>query len=126
MKVCTGLLGRASRLDGETPLPALDLRAMEVCPTAVILAPAEHVWRLLTTPHELAQWSGTKLVEGPARAVSAGDRLVFRAGMWHISFEVLEMQARRQLTLDIALPFGVKNREQIQITATDANSCRTT
>jgi hypothetical protein len=60
---------------------------MEVCPTDVILAPAERVWRLLTNPHELAQGSGTKLVEGPARAVSAGDRLVSRAGMLHIIFE---------------------------------------
>jgi hypothetical protein len=36
------------------------------------------------------------------------------------------VQAPRQLTVDIALPFGVKNREQIQITPIDANSCRTT
>jgi uncharacterized protein YndB with AHSA1/START domain len=99
---------------------------MEVCPTDVILAPAERVWRLLTTPHELAQWSGTTLVEGSARAVRAGDRLVFRAGPLHIVFDVLDMQAPRQLTLDIALPFGVKNREQIQITPIDANSCHTT
>jgi uncharacterized protein YndB with AHSA1/START domain len=99
---------------------------MEVCPTDVILAPAEGVWRLLTNPHELAQWTGTKLVEGPARAVRAGDRLVFRAGPLHIIFDVLEMQAPRQLTLHIALPFGVTNREQIQITPIDANSCHTT
>jgi uncharacterized protein YndB with AHSA1/START domain len=99
---------------------------MEVCPTDVILAPAERVWRLVTVPHELAQWSGTKLVEGPERAVSAGDRLVFRVGMLQIIFDVLDVEAPRQLTLDIALPFGVKNREQIQITRIDANSCRTT
>jgi uncharacterized protein YndB with AHSA1/START domain len=99
---------------------------MNVCPTDVILAPGERVWRLLTNPQELAQWSGTTLVEGPARAVSAGDRLVFRVGMLHITFDVLDMQTPRQLTLDIALPFGVKNREQIQITPIDANSCRTT
>jgi uncharacterized protein YndB with AHSA1/START domain len=99
---------------------------MEVCPTDVILAPAERVWRLLTDPHELAQWSGTKLVEGPARAVSAGDRLVFRKNMLHVTFDVLDTQAPQQLTLDIALPFGIKNREQIQITPIDANSCRAT
>jgi len=99
---------------------------MEVCPTDVILAPAERVWTLLTNPDELAQWSGTKLVEGPARAVKPGDRLVFQAGLLHIIFDVSDMQAPRQLTLDIALPFGVKNREQIQITPIDANSCRTT
>jgi uncharacterized protein YndB with AHSA1/START domain len=99
---------------------------MEVCPTDIIIAPAERVWRLLTNPHELAQWSGTTLVNGPARALSAGDRLVFRVGLLHITFDVLAMQAPRQLTFDIALPFGVKNREQIQIAPIDANSCRTT
>ncbi len=46
--------------------------------------------------------------------------------MFHIAFDVLDTQPPRQLTLDIALPFGVKNREQIQITPIDANSCRTT
>jgi uncharacterized protein YndB with AHSA1/START domain len=99
---------------------------MEVCPTDVILAPAERVWHLVTNPQELAQWTGTKLVEGPARAVSAGDRLVFRAGMLHITFDVLGTPGSRELTLDIALPFGVRNREQIQITPIDSNSCRTT
>ncbi len=99
---------------------------MDVCPTDIILAPAERIWRLLTDPRELARWSGTKLVEAPARAMSAGDRLVFRAGLLHITFDVVDMQVPRQLTLDIALPLGVKNREQIQITPIDANSCRTT
>ncbi|HMD30973.1 MAG TPA: SRPBCC family protein [Candidatus Acidoferrales bacterium] len=99
---------------------------METCPTDVILAPAHHIWRLLADPRELGRWSGTKLVEGPARTVSAGDRLVFRAAMFHITFHVLDMQAPRQFTLDIALPFGLKNFEQIQITPIDANSCRVT
>jgi uncharacterized protein YndB with AHSA1/START domain len=99
---------------------------MEVCPTDVIGAPAERVWRLVTNPQELARWTGTKLVEGPARAVGAGDRLVFRAGMFHITFDVLDMQAPQRLTFDIALPFGVTNREQIQITRIDAHSCHTT
>ena len=46
--------------------------------------------------------------------------------MLHIPFDVIDMQAPQQLTLDIALPFGVKNLEQIQVTPIDANSCRTT
>jgi uncharacterized protein YndB with AHSA1/START domain len=29
---------------------------MDVCPTDIILAPAEHVWRLVTDPQELARW----------------------------------------------------------------------
>ena len=46
--------------------------------------------------------------------------------MFPITFDVVDLEAPRQLTLDIALPFGVNNREQIQITLIDASSCRTT
>jgi uncharacterized protein YndB with AHSA1/START domain len=99
---------------------------MDVCPTAIILAPADRIWRLVTDPRELAHWSGARLVEAPTRAIRAGDRLVFRTGVFAITFDVVDLEAPRQLTLDIALPFGVKNREQIQITLIDASSCRTT
>ena len=99
---------------------------MDVCPTAIIFAPAERIWRLLTEPPELAQWLGIKLVEAPARALSVGDHVVFRAGLFHVTFDMIDVRVQRQLILDIALPLGVKNREQIQITPIDANSCRTT
>ena len=99
---------------------------MDVCPTEIIFAPAERIWCLVMDPRALARWSGMRLVEAPARAISSGDRLVFRAGVFTITVDVVDIQAPRQLTLDIALPFGVKNREQIQITPIDASSCRTT
>jgi len=99
---------------------------MDVCPTDVILAPAERVWRLITDPQALARWMGTTLVEAPGHALSAGDHLVFRVGVFRITFDVVDITPPRQLTLDIALPFGLKNAEQIQIAPIDANSCRTT
>ena len=99
---------------------------MEVCPTDVILAPAERIWHLLTDARELAQWTGTMLVEGPARPLSAGDHLVLRAGVLRITFDVLDMRPPRELTLDVGLPFGITNHEQIQITPIDAQSSRVT
>lgn len=92
----------------------------------MIFAPAERIWRLLTNPPELAHWSGTRLVEGPERSLIVGDRLVLRTGIMHIVFDVRDLQPPGQLTLDIALPFGVSNREQIQITRIDGTSCRVT
>ncbi len=99
---------------------------MEVCPTDVLHAPAERIWHLLTDPRKLAQWTGTKLVDGPACPMSAGDHLVLRAGVLRITCDVLDMRPPRELTLDVVLPFGVTNHEQIQITPIDAHSSRVT
>ena len=99
---------------------------MEVCPTDVILAPAERIWDLLTDPRKLAQWTGTNLVEGPACPMIAGDHLVLRAGVLRITFDVLDMHPPRELTFDVGLPFGVTNHEEIQITAINAHSSRVT
>src|SRR5712691_4127676 len=66
---------------------------MDVCPTDIILAPAERIWRLVTDPRELAHWSGTRLVEAPTRAIRAGDQLVFRAGVFPITFDVVDLEA---------------------------------
>src|SRR6185295_6846288 len=99
---------------------------MDVCSTDVLFAPAERIWHLLTDPRKLAQWTGTTLVEGAARPMRAGDRLVFRAGVLRITFDVLDMRPPRELTLDVGLPFGVTNHEQIQITPIDAHSSRVT
>ena len=99
---------------------------MEVSATDVLLAPAERIWHLFTDPRKLAQWTGTKLVEGPACPMSVGDHLVARAGGLHISLDVLDMRPPRQLMLHTTLPFGLTNREQIQITPIDAHSSRVT
>jgi uncharacterized protein YndB with AHSA1/START domain len=99
---------------------------MEVCPTDVVLAPAERIWDLLTDPRKLAQWTGMKLVEGPAGPMSAGDRVVLGAGPLRITFDVLDTRPPRQLTLDARFPFGITNHEQIQIAPIDALSSRVT
>jgi uncharacterized protein YndB with AHSA1/START domain len=99
---------------------------MEVCPTDVVRAPAERVWHLLTDSRALAQWTGTTWVEGQARLVHVGDRLVLRSGPLRITFDVLDLRRPSQLVLDVRLPFGVTNHEQIQITAIDAHVSRVT
>jgi uncharacterized protein YndB with AHSA1/START domain len=99
---------------------------MEVCPTDVVLAPAERIWHLLTDARKLAQWTGLKLVEGPARAMSAGDHLALGFGVLRITFDVLDMRPPRELVLDVRFPFGITNHERIEITPIDAHSSRVT
>jgi uncharacterized protein YndB with AHSA1/START domain len=99
---------------------------MEVCATDVVLASAEHIWHLLTDPRKLAQWTGLKLVEGPACPMSAGDHLALGAFGLRIAFDVLDMRPPREIMLDVELPFGITNHEQIQITPIDAHSSRVT
>jgi len=99
---------------------------MEVCPTEVIQAPAERIWRLLLDPRELAQWSGTKLVQGPPRPARAGDVLLFRVGAFQIRFEVLDAEPPHSARLCVRLPFGVVNHEHVQITPLGSGTCRVT
>ncbi len=99
---------------------------MVVCPTAVIDAPAERIWHLLTDSGELARWTRTKLIDGPRCITTAGDRLVLRAGMFPIVFDVGRLEPPQQFNVDIELPFGIRNSERIAVTPIDASSCRVT
>jgi len=102
---------------------------LEVCPTDVIHAPAERIWRLVTTPTELARWTDTTLIEAPDGALGAGERLVLGAGPGHVMrviFRVVDAVAPRRLALHIRLPLGVTNDEVIEIAAIGAAASRVT
>ena len=99
---------------------------MDVCPTDIVLAPAERIWNLLTDPRTLAQWTETTLVEGPAGRLGAGDQFVLRAGIFRITLKVVDLRPLSRLVLDVRLPFAVTNHEDIQITPVDADSNRVT
>lgn len=99
---------------------------INACPTDVISASPERVWELLVRPDLFAQWAECVLEEGPRRPVTTGERFVFRKGPFHIRYEVLGVDAPRELALNIHLPFGVLNREVVRITPVGAERCRVT
>lgn len=99
---------------------------INACPTDVVRTPAERVWELLVRPDLFAQWAKCALSEGPRRPVTAGERFVFRKGPFHIRYEVVGVDAPRELALDIHLPFGVLNREVVRITPLGPERCRVT
>jgi uncharacterized protein YndB with AHSA1/START domain len=102
---------------------------LHVCPTDVVHAPAERIWRLVTTPGELARWSDTKVIEAPDRELCAGDRLVLGAGIGHrlkVFLCVQDAVRPRHVAIDVRLPLGVRNHEVIEMTALGPDACRVT
>ena len=103
--------------------------ALQTCPTAMIQAPAERVWHLLTTPSELRRWSGAKIVRGPDRPLVTGDQIVFRAGLGRlleVRFQVTDLERLRRLALEVHLPLGIVNHEVVVITPQSNAACRVT
>jgi uncharacterized protein YndB with AHSA1/START domain len=99
------------------------------CPTDVVHVPADRIWDFLTTPRELAAWSGTMLVEAPEHELRAGDRLVLGAGTGgrlRVIFHVREAVRPQLLSLDIRLPLGVTNDETVRISPIGSTECRVT
>ena len=92
----------------------------------VIHAAAQHVWQLLVDPRQLAQLSGAKLDEGPERQVRTGDRFILTKRGMRLGFQVLDANPPEHLTLDVYLPFGVVNHEQVQLTVLSNTACRVT
>jgi hypothetical protein len=100
--------------------------SITTCPTEVVAAAPERIWDLLTRADKLAEWSGAKLLDGPARPLEPGDRVVLGGFGMTLTVDVLGMEPLRQLTADVALPFGVVNHEVIQLSPIDAGRSRVT
>jgi uncharacterized protein YndB with AHSA1/START domain len=88
-----------------------------VCPSAVIDAPVERVWELLTHPEGFDLWTDASLVTAePGGPAAPGQelRLVTRAlgRTFAVRISVREVDPeRRRLHLMVTLPFGIVNDE---------------
>lgn len=100
---------------------------MNVCPTDIVEANAETVWRCVTEPELLGRWPDGHLVQAPPRAIGAGDRVVFRTGPgFTVVFEIGAVEPMRQVAIDVRLPFGIVNHEVVHLSPVGERRCRVT
>ena len=87
---------------------------VSVCPVALVDAPPERVWDLLTAGYDIWVDARVEEVSPPGRAAPGQQiRLSTRAGFrrYPVLIEVLEVdEQRRRLRLFVRLPFGVEDR----------------
>jgi uncharacterized protein YndB with AHSA1/START domain len=97
---------------------------LSVCPAAVVDAPVDKVWELLTRPEGFDLWADAKVVAAePEEPARPGQRLhlVARALGWGfaVTIAVREVDVEgRRLRFLVDLPFGVVNDEVVTMAAT--------
>jgi uncharacterized protein YndB with AHSA1/START domain len=102
---------------------------LSVCPSAVVDAPIDRVWDLVTDPEGFDLWTDAKLVVAePSGPAAAGQELhlVTRALGWTFAVRISVREVdeeRRRLHFLVALPFGIVNDEVM--TFGDAGDGRT-
>jgi uncharacterized protein YndB with AHSA1/START domain len=89
---------------------------VSVCPAAVVQAPVERVWDLLTRPAGFDLWVDTELESAePDGRARAGQRMRFRAPVaagltLRLTIDVVDVDAElRRLRFLATLPFGIEN-----------------
>jgi uncharacterized protein YndB with AHSA1/START domain len=108
----------------------MGVMGVTVCPTTVVEAPAESVWRLLTLPENYERWSGARAVAQPSGPVAEGQRIQLerrRMGRrWTVHFEVGRVDPPRSLELNVRLPLGVVNHEHVVLSPAGEGRTRVT
>jgi len=95
---------------------------VNVCPAAVTSAPADRVWRVLTTPERFSEWNDATFVSAePPGPVKPGQTLHFTTPAlgrkWPVTMEVRDVDPQsRWIDLVVHLPLGVDNYEHITLT----------
>jgi hypothetical protein len=100
------------------------------CPTAVVEAPVQIVWELLTHPGGWGAFFDVRIVSvTPAGPAMVGQIVRAESGpkflKFGLTFQYLKIDASpRRLLLKVELPFGITVREDLQCVSLDADRCR--
>ncbi|MEO7003360.1 MAG: SRPBCC family protein [Ktedonobacterales bacterium] len=101
-----------------------------ICPTAVVAAPVESVWELLSKPTRYDEWwdAHTERIVPEGKA-APGQILYAKTSAlgwaWDVTLKVRMVDPEKhQVQIDAALPLGTVNHATITCTAIDTASCR--
>ncbi len=104
--------------------------AFSTCPIAVVHAPAERVWDLLSEPANYAQWwdAQTRAIT-PAGCAQPGQRIEAHTTalgrQWNVNITVERIdRTGRVIDLTTRLPFGIAVHNHIACAPIDATTCR--
>jgi hypothetical protein len=103
---------------------------LNVCPAAIVVAPVENVWALLTDPLRLGKWADAEIEHiDPSGLVTPGQIIYLTSKelghKWHFIFKIAMVNhEKHQLHMHVTLPLGMHLEEHISCTPIDATSCR--
>jgi hypothetical protein len=100
------------------------------CPTAVVNAPVEIVWRLMTEPARWGEFFDVRITEvDPPGPAIVGQKFYGESGppvlRLRLTFEYIKIDpVRHALELNVQLPFGVFVREELDCIPLSITQCR--
>ncbi len=101
-----------------------------MCPVAVVAAPVESVWELLSEPTLYDEWwdACTERIV-PEEKASPGQVIYAKTSRlgrkWDVTLRVeMVNPEKRQIQMHVTLPLGTVNHETITCAAIDTASCR--
>lgn len=101
-----------------------------VCPAAVVAAPVESVWELVSDLMLYDEWWDARTERiVPEGQASPGQMLYAKTSglgrVWDVTLRVEVVKPEKhQIQMHITLPLGVVNQETLSCVAIDATSCR--
>ena len=104
--------------------------ALSFCPSAVVAAPVQIVWEVLTQPASFGQWADARVESVvPPGPLAPGQVILLSAPAfgrnWQVRFDVVKVDPERhQIELQVKLPLDMYMEEHLSCTPVDEQSCR--
>jgi hypothetical protein len=104
--------------------------AYAICPTTIVHAPVDIVWRLLTLPEEWGDFFDVVVRSvDPSGAAVPGQTVLAESGprslRFALEFRFTKVNAlNHELQIDVQLPFGIAVREDLSCIPLGSDQCR--